>query len=204
MAKSFFNTDFWNSFGSLGIYSREDGDLLADQEDAPTSGGANPSDEKSDNSNEQNNDMNLDLGTNTDSSDMGDLDMGDDSAGGGDSSDGSTGDTGGDMSGDQGSVEETDPNKNPFKDKNIKSLLDSKLAEIQAAVNDTLQKIYAYPKVDTVVVSELENLLDSIRNIRETVYVTSTERTTYQYRLAVITYSSICEMLKDKLQAENK
>jgi len=204
MSKSFFNNDFWKSFDKLGIYSKEDGELLADQEDAPSAGGANSSDEeKSDNSNEQNNEMNLDLDPEMGDS-SGEMDLGDDGSMS-DSGDeeNQTSDAGGDTSSQDDDIDKN-PNKNPFKDSNGKSLLDAKLAELQAAVSDTLQKIYAYPKVDTVVVSELENLLDSIRNIRETVYVIPTENTVYKYRLAVITYSSITEMLIKDLRVKNK
>lgn len=203
MAKGFFNNEFWKSFDKLGIYSKEDGELLADQEDAPLAGGANSSDEeKSDDSNEQNNDMNLNL--NPDAS-SGGMDLGDDSLSASDSGEENQTDENTDTSGDSTQTDVNDnPIKNPFKDSNSKSLLDTKLAELQAAVSDTLQKIYAYPKVDTVVVSELENLLDSIRNIRETVYMVPVENTVYRYKLAVMTYTSIGEMLIKDLQVQNK
>lgn len=203
MAKGFFNNEFWKSFDKLGIYSKEDGELLADQEDAPLAGGANSSDEeKSDDSNEQNNDMNLNL--NPDAS-SGGMDLGDDSLSTSDSGEENQTDENTDTSGNSTQTDVNDnPIKNPFKDSNSKSLLDTKLAELQSAVSDTLQKIYAYPKVDTVVVSELENLLDSIRNIRETVYMVPVENTVYRYKLAVMTYTSIGEMLIKDLQVQNK
>jgi len=205
-ANSAFTREFWKSFDNLGIYSKEDGPLLADQEDAGVAGGANSSDDTDNNSsetNEQNNDMNLEMGSDTDSSSFDDLgggmggsDLGgDDSSGGGDLG-------GGDATG--ANAEPENPNENPFKTQNGQSLLDNKLAELQAAVSDTLQRIYSNPKVDTVVVSELETLLDSIRNIRETNYLIPLEQLQYKYKMAAVTYATLSKQLVEELKAEIK
>ena len=140
-----FTREFWKSFDTLGIYSKEDGPLLSDQLDSGVAGGSNSSDasEKTSETKEQNNDMNLGFGGDTGSDDF---------------------DLGGDM------------------EQNGKSLLDNKLPELQAAISDTLQRIYSNPKINTVVVSELETLLDSVRNIRETTYLIPIEQIQYKYK----------------------
>ena len=198
-----FSRDFWRSFNSLGIYSKEDGPLLSDQEDAGVAGGANSSDDKntpddSSETNEQYNDVNLDsTGTN--------LGGGfDDFGGGGDTSTGEDQDmAAGGPTGAPGGEPEN-PNENPFKDGNGKSLLDSKLAELQSAITDTLQRVYVNPKIDTVVVSEMETLNDSVRNIRETIYTVPSEQSQYKYRLAALSYAQLSKQLVTELQAEIK
>lgn len=201
-----FSRDFWRGFDSLGIYSTEDGPLLSDQEDAGVAGGSNSSDDKnkseiSSETNEQNNDMNLDMGSDIGSTDFGgDTDMGGDLGGG----DASGDDSGGGAMGGGTPSEDSDPNENPFKEENGKSLLDSKLAELQSAISDTLQRIYVNPKVDTVVVSEMETLNDSVRNIRETIYAVPTAQSQYKYRLAALSYAQLSKQLITELQAEIK
>lgn len=202
-----FNSEFWRSFDKLGIYSKEDGPLLADQDDAPVTGGSNASDsdKKTNETNEQFNDNSLgdsnslnnsglDTGSSSDnSSDMsGDMNS-------------SNGSSEVDTSSDSGASnnEPTDPNENPFKTKNGKSLLDAKLAELQAAITDTLRRIYANPKLNTVVVSELENLQDSVRNIRETIFMIPIENTVYKYKLAVTSYAALSkEIVTDVVKSE--
>lgn len=197
-----FSREFWESFNTLGIYSKEDGPLLADQNDASVAGGKNSSDdsENSSESNEQNNDINLDSGFDT-SGDLGGDTFGSDTGG----TDSSSGDdslsTGSEGSGDS---EPTNPNENPFKNENGKSLLDAKLAELQAAVTDTLQRAYANPKLNTVVVSEMEALQDSVRNIRETVYIVPLERTQYQYNTATLAYAKLSQMLIEVAREQQK
>lgn len=184
-----FSKDFWHNLGKLGIYSTEADDqpTLADQMDASVPGGANPSD--------------------NDDSAPADDGLGDDF---------NLGDTGGDIGGDETATDETggdstgmatepqkDPNENPFKGSNGKALLDDKLAELQTAVSDTLERIYANPQVEQVVVSEMENLLDSIRNIRETVFVVPVDATLYKYQLSTISYKNLSTLICDSLR-ENK
>jgi hypothetical protein len=96
----------------------------------------------------------------------------------------------------------SNPNKNPFKNQNGKSMLDDKLAELQTTVTDTLDRIYANPKIEQVVVSELENLSDSIRNIRETVYVVPVDATLYKYRLSISAYKLLAEEICKSLNEE--
>lgn len=210
--KGIFTPSFWKSFDSLGIYSTEADGLLADQMDAPEAGGSNKSDadENSPESKEQNNESELNLDADNNSND-GDLDTsGMDDSGMGDSGggDGSSMDSGsGDSSGGGDSEEDEykkDPEKNPFKSKNGKSLLSVKLADLQAAVTDTLQKIYTNPKIDPVVISELENLEDSIRNIRETVYLIPVESTVYKYDLATATYALLSKEVINELQVDQQ
>lgn len=206
---SIFTPSFWKSFNSLGIYSVEADGLLSDQMDAPIAGGSNKSDanENSPESKEQNNESesNLDANNNNNDEDLGSIDdsgMTDNSNIESDSSM----DSGSDDSSDGGNSEEDeyskDPEKNPFKNKNGKSLLSAKLADLQAAVTDTLQKIYTNPKIDPVVISELENLEDSIRNIRETVYLIPIESTVYKYDLATATYALLSKEVINKLQVD--
>ena len=193
-----FTKEFWRDMGKLGIYSTEAADddqpTLADQMDASVPGGANATD------NEDTAPADDGLG---DDMSMGDMDMGggDDlgSEGGDDAAGGD--DLGGDMGGDAGMSEPQNPNENPFKGANGKALLDDKLAELQTAVSDTLERIYAKPKIEQVVVSEMENLADSIRNIRETVFVAPVDASLYKYQLSTISYDNlsklICASLKE-------
>lgn len=202
-----FTREFWKSFDTLGIYSKEDGPLLSDQLDSGVAGGSNSSDasEKTSETKEQNNDMNLGFGTDTGSDNFdlgGDTDGGFGDDNGSDESNQETDAGSADMSG--ASSEPENPNENPFKKQNGKSLLDNKLSELQAAISDTLQRIYSNPKINTVVVSELETLLDSVRNIRETTYLIPIEQIQYKYKLATISYAQLSEQLVEELNAEIK
>lgn len=200
---------FWKSLESLDIYalSKEaEGGVLADQLDASSPGGANASDAEEDSpeSKEQNND---DFGSDDFSMDEsgGDSDMsmdGGDGEGGdmGDDGAGGEGD-GGDTSGDAGESE--DPKKNPFKGANGKALIDNKLAELQTAIQDTLDHIKINPKVEEVVVQELEDTLDSVRQIRETTYVVPLESTIYKYRLCVISYQQLSKEIVKQLKQDD-
>ena len=192
-----FTKEFWRDMGKLGIYSTEAADddqpTLADQMDASVPGGANASD------NEDSAPADDGLGDDMSMGDMGGDDLGGDDMGseGGDEAAG-----GDDLGGDAGGApEQTNPNENPFKGANGKALLDDKLAELQTAVSDTLERIYAKPKIEQVVVSEFENLADSIRNIRETVFVAPVDASLYKYQLSTISYDNlsklICASLKE-------
>lgn len=199
---------FWKSLESLDIYalSKEaEGGVLADQLEASSPGGANASDAEEDSpeSKEQNND---DLGSDDFSMDSGDdsdmsMDGGDD-AGGEMGEDGVGGDgEGGDGAGD--AEESEDPKKNPFKGANGKALIDNKLAELQTAIQDTLDHIKINPKVEEVVVRELEDTLDSVRQIRETTYVVPLESTIYKYRLCVISYQQLSKEIVKQLKQDD-
>lgn len=203
---SSFDVGFWKSFDQLGIYSKEDGPLLADQNGSSVAGGKNPSDtdEKSDKTNEQSNDSSLGESS---SLDTGGLDTDSSFDGIGDSIEDTTstdGNNEADANSGSSNSEPVNPDENPFKNKNGKSLLDAKLAELQAAVNDTLQRIYANPKLDTVVVSELENLQDSVRNIRETIFMIPLENTVYKYKLAVTSYAALSKDIVNSIMNSDK
>ena len=191
------------AINSLDI-SREDGDdtggtLLADQMSASQAGGSIDSDAEEDSpeSKEQSND----LGMNT--PDMGSTDM--------------SGNIGGDTNGMGGNpsqnpmggntdstnnISNEDPSVNPFKSDNGKDLMETKLAELQSNVSGILDQVQTNPNTDFVVVSELEDLLDSIKKLRETVYIVPIEKTEYRYKLAVTSYAllskDICEYLLKK------
>ena len=191
------------AINSLDI-SREDGDdtggpLLADQMSASPAGGSIDSDAEEDSpeSKEQSND----LGMNT--PDMGSTDM--------------SGNIGGDTNGMGGNpsqnpmggntdstnnISNEDPSVNPFKSDNGKDLMETKLAELQSNVSGILNQVQTNPNTDFVVVSELEDLLDSIKKLRETVYIVPIEKTEYRYKLAVTSYAllskDICEYLLKK------
>ena len=191
------------AINSLDI-SREDGDdtggpLLADQMSASPAGGSIDSDAEEDSpeSKEQSND----LGMNT--PDMGSTDM--------------SGNIGGDTNGMGGNpsqnpmggntdstnnISNEDPSVNPFKSDNGKDLMETKLAELQSNVSGILDQVQTNPNTDFVVVSELEDLLDSIKKLRETVYIVPIEKTEYRYKLAVTSYAllskDICEYLLKK------
>ena len=191
------------AINSLDI-SREDGDdtggpLLADQMSASPAGGSIDSDAEEDSpeSKEQSND----LGMNT--PDMGSTDM--------------SGNIGGDTNGMGGNpsqnpmggntdstnnISNEDPSVNPFKSDNGKDLMETKLAELQSNVSGILNQVQTNPNTDFVVVSELEDLLDSIKKLRETVYIVPIEKTEYRYNLAVTSYAllskDICEYLLKK------
>ena len=191
------------AINSLDI-SREDGDdtggpLLADQMSASPAGGSIDSDAEEDSpeSKEQSND----LGMNT--PDMGSTDMSGNMGG-------DTNGMGGNppqnpMGGNTGStnnISNEDPSVNPFKSDNGKDLMETKLAELQSNVSGILDQVQTNPNTDFVVVSELEDLLDSIKKLRETVYIVPIEKTEYRYKLAVTSYAllskDICEYLLKK------
>ena len=191
------------AINSLDI-SREDGDdtggpLLADQMSSSPAGGSIDSDAEEDSpeSKEQSND----LGMNT--PDMGSTDMSGNMGG-------DTNGMGGNppqnqMGGNTGStnnISNEDPSVNPFKSENGKDLMETKLAELQSNVSGILDQVQTNPNTDFVVVSELEDLLDSIKKLRETVYIVPIEKTEYRYKLAVTSYAllskDICEYLLKK------
>ena len=191
------------AINSLDI-SREDGDdtdgpLLADQMSASPAGGSIDSDAEEDapESKEQSND----LGMNT--PDMGSTDMNGNM--GGDTNGMGSNPPQNPMGGNTGStnnISNEDPSVNPFKSDNGKDLMETKLAELQSNVSGILDQVQTNPNTDFVVVSELEDLLDSIKKLRETVYIVPIEKTEYRYKLAVTSYAllskDICEYLLKK------
>lgn len=193
-----FTAKFWKDVSSLGIYSKEDSPLLSDQYDAGAPGGGNSSDADPDekgSADESDNDIGLDMDDTGGGED--DISMGEDEGGDDMSSDESSEDSSMDTG-----ANSSNPNKNPFKNQNGKSMLDDKLAELQTTVTDTLDRIYANPKIEQVVVSELENLADSIRNIRETVFVVPVDATLYKYQLSISAYKTLAEEICNSLNEE--
>lgn len=191
------------AINSLDI-SREDGDdtggpLLADQMSASPAGGSIDSDAEEDSpeSKEQSNDLGMDT------PDMGSTDIsgnvvGDTNGIGGNPSQNPMGGNAGSTN----NISNEDPSVNPFKSDNGKDLMETKLAELQSDVSGILDQVQTNPNTDFVVVSELEDLLDSIKKLRETVYIVPIEKTEYRYKLAVTSYAllskDICEYLLKK------
>jgi len=194
------------AINSLDI-SREDGDdaggpLLADQMEASPAGGSIDSDAEEDSpeSKEQNND----LGMNTPDMGSTDMDMGGDMTGadGGGMGDDSSQNSMGGNTGSTNNISNEDPSVNPFKSGYGKDLMETKLAELQSNISGILNQVQTNPNTDFVVVSELEDLLDSVKKLREIVYVVPIEQIEYKYKLAVTSYAllskDICEHLLKK------
>lgn len=191
------------AINSLDI-SREDGDdtggpLLADQMSASPAGGSIDSDAEEDSpeSKEQSNDLGMDT------PDMSSTDISGNM--GGDTNGMGSNPPQNPMGGNTGStnnISNEDPSVNPFKSDNGKDLMETKLAELQSNVSGILDQVQTNPNTDFVVVSELEDLLDSIKKLRETVYIVPIEKTEYRYKLAVTSYAllskDICEYLLKK------
>lgn len=195
-----FTAKFWKDMSDLSLYSKEDSPLLSDQYDAGSPGGGNPSDAEPDEKGSSD-ELDNDIGLDTDIGGEDDISMDENSTSEGEIDDSmNSDDTSGDSS--TGANQMTDPNVNPFKNQNGKSMLDDKLAELQITVTDTLDRIYANPKIEQVVVSELENLADSIRNIRETVFVVPVDATLYKYQLSITAYKKIAEEICNSFNEE--
>lgn len=200
MNKIFKQSFFDNAFELL-----KSTEGLADELNAPIPG-ENKSDadigEKFNNSNEQNNEFTDDNDNNQDS--FGSLDDsvgGDDSLGGDDSSNSNDTSSMGDMN----TEEKIDFDKNPFKERNGKGKLDNMLLELQNAVEDSLHKINLNQDISgTVVVSDLENLIESVKNIRQTVFMLPVETTMYKYRLCVKEYELISKHFKEVMKKNIK
>lgn len=187
------------AINSLDI-SREDGDdaggpLLADQMEASQAGGSIDSDAEEDSpeSKEQNNDLGMDTPDNGSTNIDGDM------TGGSDINGDTPQNSMGGNSGSTNNISNEDPSVNPFKGANGKDLMETKLAELQSNISGILSQVQTNPNTDFVVVSELEDLLDSVKKLRETVYVVPIENTEYKYKLAVTSYAllskDICEYL---------
>ena len=183
--------EFLKSMESLSLYPEKSSEAISDQMDQSPPGGDLGSDgsAESENSNEQNNDLSLDS---PDSS--ADVGMGMDDTGGL----GGDGDSSGTNEGEKPMTLE--PYENPFKVQNAKVTLDEMISELQHAVEDTLDKIHASETVDGEIIRRLQDLMDNVKKVRETVYVLPKESTMVKYRLCVKTYSAICDELCSKLK----
>lgn len=200
----------WESIESfLDAHPLRSTEVLADAEDSPPPGGETASDggaadDVSDDAkpNEQDNEdsgtSDSDSSTN-DGSSSGAPTGGDDFGGSADNSDGSGGGdstaSGSSPAAGGASGSQINPVENPFKSQNGKTLLDSKLSELLMAITDTLERIQESSAIDTVVVADLEDLLDSVKMIRETVYIQPIETSLYRYKLAVTSYEFISKEL---------
>jgi hypothetical protein len=173
----------WETFNHLLSY-----EALGDEFDSTPQGGNNEDDMDSGDSNEQFNE-----GGSID--DFGDSFGGMDDFGMGDSGFGDSGM--GDMSGGSGSGLGTalNPSINPFKGQNGRALLDTKLAELYASVNNSLELAQANIKIDKVVVGDLTTLLKNIEQVREVVFIQPIETSLYRWSLCVKAYELISKQL---------
>jgi hypothetical protein len=185
----------WKEFSNL--LSRE---ALGDEFDSTPAGGASEGDEEIGDSNEQFNESTSDDGFGND------FDMGGDDFGMGDGFDDSMGGdmSGGGMGGGQGLGTELNPTDNPFKGQNGRALLDTKLAELFSSVDNSLKLAQANIKIDKVVVGELTTLLESIRRVREVVFIQPIETSLYRWSLCVKAYQLISKQLCININAEKE
>ena len=206
--KATLDVNFWKGFKDLGIYGSQKSSesSIAGLADQAPAGGTQGSDmaSGSEQINDESSQMNLDANPPDQGAGVDAMGADPSLAGGGGDPSGMGGDmaSSGGPEGAGGQEEESDPNENMFKGPNGKSLLDTKLAELQAAVMDSLQRLQGNTKIDTVVVSELENLLDSVKKVRETVYLVPVENTLYKYRLSTVSYALLSKDICIKLSAE--
>jgi uncharacterized protein YegP (UPF0339 family) len=170
-------------------------EAIADEMDSSPPGGSTGSD-----ADEQNNES--DFG----SDDLGDLgggmdDFGGDDFGMGGDSDMGGGDMGGMGGGGDGSLGTgLKPEENPFKGQNGRALLDTKLAELSASVQNSLELVQSNTKIDKVVVEELTSLNGNVRQVREVVFTQPVETTQYRWALCAKAYELICKKLCQDMQ----
>jgi hypothetical protein len=136
-----------------------------------------------------------DAGLNGDDFGMGGDDFGGFDSGGDDSFDSGTG-------GDSGLGTALKPTDNPFKGQNGRELLDTKLAELYAAVDNSLKIVQSNIKVDKVVIGELTDLIENIKQIREVVFIQPIETSMFRWSLCVKAYQLICKQLCINTKAE--
>jgi hypothetical protein len=184
--------DMWEAFcRSLSA------EALGDEFDSPPSGGNADGDAEMNGGNEQLHEGGFADGFSNDFGGGDDFGMGG-SGLGGPGMDG--------MSGGQGSGLGTslNPAVNPFKGQNGRTLLDTKFAELYAAVNNSLELAQADIKIDTVVVGGLTELLAAIEQVREVVFIQPVESSLYRWRLCVKAYELISKQLSEDIKAEQE
>jgi hypothetical protein len=187
------NKEMWGDF--FRLLSKE---ALGEEFDSTPPGGASEGDEEISGSNEQFNESTFD-----DELGGSDFDMGGDDFGMGD--DFGNSDLSGDMSGGaQGLGTELNPTENPFKGQNGRTLLDTKLAELYSSVDNSLKLAQANIKIDKVVVKELNDLLESIRQVREVVFIQPVETSLYRWSLCVKAYELISKQLCININVEKQ
>jgi hypothetical protein len=166
-------------------------EAIGDEFNTTPSGGATEGDKETNESNEQINDsaLNNDFGNDFGGNDFG---FGDDS---GFSDSSGMGDMNGGMGGGSGLGTALNPVEHPFKGQNGRSLLDTKLSELFAAVDHSLELAQANIKIDKVVVGELTALLENIKQVREVVFIQPIETSLYRWSLCVNAYELICKQL---------
>lgn len=202
------SVDTLKSFESLSLYPEKSSEAISDQMDTTVPGGELASDsttgeENNNETNEQYNEFTQETDLNAPQSDFGSGSsdsFGGDSFGG-DSSDSDSSFGGGGDTFDSGEdkVMTLEPNENPFKVQNGKSILDEMFKKLQKSVTDTINNIHASGKVDPVVISQFDQLMDNIEKSRETIYVLPKESTMVKYRLCVKIYTYLCDKVVNEL-----
>jgi hypothetical protein len=87
------------------------------------------------------------------------------------------------------------PDENPFKRQNGKKHLDALFSDLLDSVTDSLDRISSNSKIDNSVITDLENISDNIRSIRETVYLQPIESSMFKYKLCVKAYQLISKVI---------
>jgi hypothetical protein len=170
--------DMWQSFSKELSF-----EALGDEFDATPVGGSAEGDEEMNDSDEQFNEDSI-------------SDLGNDDFGFGEGSDDMSGDMSsggaGDSSGLGTSLKPTD---NPFKGQNGRELLDTKLAELYSAVDNSIKLVQSNKRLDKVVIAELSDLLMNIKQVREVVFIQPVETSMFRWALCVKAYHLICKQL---------
>ena len=202
------SVDTLKSLESLSLYPEKSSEAISDQMDTTVPGGELASDsttgeENNNETNEQYNEFTQETDSNAPQNDFG---PGSSDFGGGDSfgddssnsdySFGGGGDTF-DSGEDKGMTLET--NENPFKVQNGKNILDEMFKKLQKSVTDTINDIHASGKVNPVVISQFDQLMDNIEKSRETIYILPKESTMVKYRSCVKIYTSLCDQVVNEL-----
>lgn len=202
------SVDTLKSIESLSLYPEKSSEAISDQMDTTVPGGELASDsttgeENNNETNEQYNEFTQETDSNASQSDFGsgssDFGSGDsfgDDSSNSDSSFGGGGDTF-DSGEDKGMTLE--PNENPFKVQNGKNILDEMFKKLQKSVTDTINDIHASGKVNPVVISQFDQLMDNIEKSRETIYILPKESTMVKYRSCVKIYTSLCDQVVNEL-----
>jgi hypothetical protein len=185
--------------GLGNLFKALSSEALGEEFNSTPIGGAAEGDEETNESNEQLNESASDNGFD-DGFDMeGGLDGGDSFSDAGFGN--MEGSSSGGVSGLGTSLKPTD---NPFKGQNGRELLDTKLAELYISVDNSLKLIQSDIKVDKVVIAELNDLLDSIKKIREVVFIQPVETTQFRWALCAKAYQLICNQLCINAKAEKE
>ena len=202
------SVDTLKSLESLSLYPEKSSEAISDQMDTTVPGGELASDsttgeENNNETNEQYNEFTQETDSNAPQSDFG-SDSGEFGSGdsfGGDSSNSDSSFGGGGDTFDSGEDKgmTLEPNENPFKVQNGKNILDEMFKKLQKSVTDTINDIHASGKVNPVVISQFDQLMDNIEKSRETIYILPKESTMVKYRSCVKIYTSLCDQVVNEL-----